>query len=515
MPRDGSEFGRRSFLGLATTGLLGASAVGNDGSERVRDRRSREERGRYPHSGTPYSWTLQKGDGPTPPGPEFDGEPPEYAAAWAAKELCTRIFVAQGDPRPTMETELRGASTLAPGFSIDLATVRVDEEREVVTVDHPGHPARSAVRAGSHGAVILPAYSGQLHFDPVDIEWRGPAADEPWPRGENPVQGDSDIDRTILEATLEAHMATPAVGSEHSGARSVAVVHEGELVGERYAEHYGPYTPQRSWSVNKSLTATLVGRLVDRDLLYLDEPVPVAAWLEDERDRITLRHLLNMSSGLDAVDTTGDPRTTFTPENEHGFVYFDGFNTVKDAIEYPARVPPGETFEYHNANPLLAGALAREAARQAGLDPTTLVQRELFEPLGMRSSVQEHDPYGNYIASGVWFTTARDMARLGLLYLNRGMYAGERLLSEEWVEYVGTPSETADHYSGFWWHDASENCDGIPEDAYYASGAFGQFILVIPSYDLVISRLGVNFPEDPVGMCQLATGAIEAVEAGG
>lgn len=286
-----------------------------------------------------YGWTLEKGDGPTPDGPEFDGEPAEYAAAWAAKELCTRIFVAERDPTPTYENELRGASALAPGFSIDTAHVRVDEDRQAVTVDHPGHPARTAVRAGSYGGVIAPAFSGELHFEPREIGWRGPAADEPWPRGENLVQGDSDIDRTMLAATLEAHMAMPAVGTDDAGARGIAVVHRDELVGERYTEHYGPYTPQRSWSVNKSLTSTLVGMLVDRDLLYLDEPVPVAAWRADERSEITLRQLLDMSSGLDQNNTTGDPRTTFTPHNEHAFVYFDGFDAVTDAIDNPARIP--------------------------------------------------------------------------------------------------------------------------------------------------------------------------------
>lgn len=464
---------------------------------------------------SPYDWTLETGDSPTPKGPHFDGDPAEYAAAWAAEELCTRIFVAGGDPEPTYETELRGASALAPGFAIDTADIRVDEAREAVTVDHPGQPARTAIRAGSYGSVILPVYSGELHFEQREIEWQGPPADAPWPRGENLVQTTSEINREMLAATLEAHMAMPAFGSDHAGARAVAVVHEGELVGERYREFYGPYTPQRSWSVNKSLTSTLVGTMVHRGLLYLDEPVPVADWQDDERSEITLRQLCNMASGLDQNNTTGDPRTTFTPENEHAFVYFDGFDTVADAVENPARIPPNEAFEYRNANPLIAAALAREAAAQYGLDPATLIQRELFEPLGMRSSVQSQDAHGNYIGSGTWFTTVRDMARLGLLYLNRGTFAGARLLSEDWVDFVSSRSPATTEYSGFWWqHPGGDECTEMPDDAYNAAGAFGQFILVVPSYDLVIARLGVNFPEDPVGMCQLATGAIRAIEAG-
>lgn len=455
-------------------------------------------------------WTLEKGEGPTPPGPEFDGQPAEYASAWSAKELCTRIFVAHGDPGTTVQTELRAASALAPGFFIDLAEITVDEEQEMVTVDHPGHPARSAVRAGSQGCVILPAYSGRLHFEPREFPWEGPSANEPWPLGERVWQGESRIDRVLLDAALEAHMDLP-------GSRSVAVVHKGELVGERYAPGYGPYTPQRAWSATKSVTATLVGIMVDRGLLTLDAPVPVAEWANDERAAITLRNMLNMNSGLRQNLFEGTERSleTFTPQNEHSFIYFDGFNTLADALEAPLHAAPETLWEYRNANVLIAAGLAREAARHAGYDSLALVHDEVFEPLGMRSSTLETDPYGNYIASGQWFTTARDLARLGLLYLQGGEYAGQRILSSEWVNFVRTPAPTSKGYGGFWWLNHDGAIIGVPEDAYWASGAFGQFSLVIPSHDLVIARLGVNLPPmDEIARNTLAVSVIRAVEVG-
>jgi len=464
-----------------------------------------------------YDWLLSTGEGPVPPGPEFDGQPAEYASAWGAKELCSRIFLADASPQPTIENELRMASALAPGFFIDLADIRVDEARRSVTVDHLGHPARTAVHTSSQGCIILPAFSGRLHFEPTEVQWQGPAADRPWPLGENLVQGESDINRALLDATLAAHMVSPAVTpDDDGGARSVVVLHEGELVGERYADGYGPFTEQRPWSVSKSLTATLVGMMVDRDLLFLDAPVPVAEWQGDDRGRVTLRNLLNMSSGIDQGRFEGTERSleTFTPANDHSFIYFDAYNTLKAAVTAPHNRPRNTAFEYRNGNVLIAAGLAREAAEQAGLDASTLIERLVFEPLGMRSSTMEHDAYGNYIASGQWFTTARDMARLGLLHLNEGMYAGQRLLSEEWVEFVQTPAPTTTEYGGFWWLEPEADCPGMPADAYNAGGAFGQFILVIPSRELVISRLGVNFPEDPAGMCQLATGVIRAIDVG-
>src|SRR5918999_4279608 len=129
---------------------------------------------------------------PTPPGPEFDGGPPEYASAFAAKELCSRVLIAGQDPEPIL-TDLRQASALAPGFAIDSADIRIDRRRKTVTVDHPGQPARTARRARSQGCVILPAWSGRLHFKPRRYRWRGPGARRPWPAGEQVRHGRSDI----------------------------------------------------------------------------------------------------------------------------------------------------------------------------------------------------------------------------------------------------------------------------------------------------------------------------------
>jgi CubicO group peptidase (beta-lactamase class C family) len=447
---------------------------------------------------------------PTPPGPEFDGAPAEYASAFAAKELCSRVLIAGQDPEPIM-TDLRQASALAPGFAIDSAAIDIDRRRQSVTVHHPGHPPRSAVRAKSQGCSILPAYSGRLHFKPTRYRWRGPSAGRPWPLGERLWHGASGIDRTLLDGALEAYVNRP-------GTRGVVVVHRGELVGERYAAGFGPFVPQRSWSVAKSITATLAGLLHDRRLLKLDARAPIPAWAGDARRAITVRQLLNMSSGLKQNQFEGTERSleTFTPESEHAFIYFDGFDTYADALEAPLEVPPGTRWQYRNANVLALAYAMRRVIRRAGGDPQSFPQRRLLEPLGMRSTTLETDPYGHFIASGTAFTTPRDLARLGLLHLRRGHHAGRRLLSARWVDFVRTPAPTTPGYGGFWWlnHD-SEEFPSLPADAYFASGAFGQSILVIPSHDLVIARMGWNVPDDRQGLDAFARAVLLAVERGG
>ncbi|MGH2953962.1 MAG: serine hydrolase domain-containing protein [Solirubrobacterales bacterium] len=161
----------------------------------------------------------------------------------------------------------------------------------------------------------------------------------------------------------------------------------------------------------------------------------------------------------------------------------------------------------------IASAVFRKVRRRGG-DPLEFPQRRLLEPLGMRSSTLETDPYGQYIASGATYTTARDLARLGLLHLNRGRFAGERIVSRRWVRFVRTPAPTASGYGGLWWLNGErQHFEGVPESAYFASGAFGQIALVVPSHNLVISRLGFTFPDDPA-IGDFAPAVIDAVERG-
>jgi CubicO group peptidase (beta-lactamase class C family) len=321
----------------------------------------------------------------------------------------------------------------------------------------------------------------------------------------------SNVDRPLLDAALETYIRRP-------GTRSVVVVHKGELVGEAYDPGFGPFTQQRSWSTAKSLTASLTGLLVDRGVLQLDKRPPLLReWDGDARRRITLRHLLNMSSGLKQNQFEGTARSleTFTPESEHAFIYFDGFDTYADALEAPLEVPPGTRWQYRNANVLSVAASIRRVLARDGEDLSVWAHRNLLQPLGMRTTTLETDPYGQFIASGTAFTTARDLARLGLLHLQNGRWDERQLLSRDWVRFVRTPAPTAPHYGGFWWinHDR-EAFPSLPENTFYASGAFGQNALVIPSHDLVIARMGFHFPDDDPGLDLFGRMALAAVERG-
>ena len=445
---------------------------------------------------------------PTPPGPEFQGDPAEYASAFAAKEICSRALIAKQDPEPIIN-DLRGAFVLAPGFVIDSADIAIDREQGRVTVSHPGQPPRTAMRAKDQGCVILPSYSGKLHYKPRALPWQGPSRNKRWPVGERIWRGKSDIDRSALDRALDTYI-------KREGTRALVVVHKGELVGERYAPGFGPFIQQRSWSTAKSVTASIVGLLVDRGKLALDRRPPLLReWKSDKRREITLRNLLNMSSGLkqNQYEGTVNSLQTFTPESEHAFIYFDGFDTYADALEAPLEVPPNTRWQYRNANVLAAAASAKRVLARDGKNFSAWAQRHLLEPLGMRTTTLETDPYGQFIASGTAFTTARDLARLGLLHLQNGRWNGRRLLSRRWTKFVRTPAPTANHYGGFWWiNSGQEAFPSLPPDTYYASGAFGQASLVIPSHDLVIARMGWNVPDDDIGLDAFARLVLMAAE---
>jgi CubicO group peptidase (beta-lactamase class C family)/DNA-binding beta-propeller fold protein YncE len=445
---------------------------------------------------------------PTPPGPEFEGDPAEYASAFAAKEICSRALIAMEDPAPIIN-DLRAGFVLAPGFVIDSAEIEIDRDARRVTVSHPGQPPRTAVRAKDQGCVILPGYSGQLHYEPRALPWRGPPRHRRWPVGERVWHGKSDIDQNALDLALDTYI-------QREGTRALVVVHKGELVGERYAPGFGPYVQQRSWSTAKSVTASIVGLLVDRGKLKLDRRPPLLReWNADERREITLRNLLNMSSGLkqNQYEGTVNSLQTFTPESEHAFIYFDGFDTYADALEAPLEVPPNTRWQYRNANVLSAAASARRVLARNGRNFSKWAQRHLLEPLGMRTTTLETDPYGQFIASGTAFTTARDLARLGLVHLQDGRSNGRRVLSRKWTKFVRTPAPTATHYGGFWWiNSGQEAFPSLPPDTYYASGAFGQASLVIPSHDLVIARMGWNVPDDDIGLDAFARLVVSAAE---
>ena len=376
----------------------------------------------------------------------------------------------------------------------------VDYERKGVVIGS-GHGApkmRAAFREGVGCVILAPDQTFEdierlpeltLPYPPGD-----PAATA-WPEGD--LITDAALPPGIDVAALEA--ASDWAFERESPQQvtlSLLVVHNGRIIHERYAPGVDMTTRTRTWSTAKSLAVTLIGMLVDEGKMHLDEPLGFE-WLPrarspktDPRNAITLRHVLNMSSGLDTVDNGGLEYATGS-----GMSYWAGASSVRGALRQPLMREPGTNWDYENYDTLLAVYKMKQVLG----DQQTYQEfprRRLLDKIGMRNTLVSTDRFGDFILSSQVYTNARDLARFGLLYLQNGVWNGERLISEEWIDFVRTPAPATvgrgSQYGGQWWL-VPENRDDVPKDAYSTSGNRGQYAVVVPSHDLVIVRRGLDY----------------------
>jgi len=371
----------------------------------------------------------------------------------------------------------------------------VDADAGTATVTDPRVGSRTARYSGDQGCTILPAGNSDVFFEPVDVPSSLPdPSTQDWPTGDRNAWSDFEgVDSAALEATLDWAFDDEAL-ERPQNTRGVVVVHRGRLVAERYADGWGPYTPQISWSMGKSIASALTGVLVEQGEYAPDDPAPVPEWQgpEDPRRNIRIVDLLRMSSGLDFDNFGLDPDASYVAANEHFRIYFDGVNVHLHAINQPQRYEPGAVWRYRNSDPLSLMYIARRAVEARGGDFLTFPQRQLFDRVGMRSMVLETDAWGNFIVTGYDFGGSRDWARFGLLHLNDGVWEGERVLPEGWSELVSTPApgDGSRGYGGLFWLNRGGAMEGVPADAYWAAGYMGQRTLIVPSRDLVVVRQG-------------------------
>lgn len=291
--------------------------------------------------------------------------------------------------------------------------------------------------------------------------------------------------------------------------RALIILRNGEPIYEAYGPGYGPDNKLISWSMAKSVTAVLIGILVSDGRLVLDDPAPVPAWQRpgDPRGTITLRHLLNMASGLEHVEEAPNAWEADTV----AMLFGDGAQNMAGFAEAkPPVAAPGEQFVYSTATSVILSDIIARALTESEVPEVrreavrNFIDGRLSGPLGMRSLTPEFDAHGTMIGGSVMHATARDFAKFGEFLRRRGETPdGRRLVPERWIDFMLTPSPANAGYGGHIWLNRRQPgvesalwADRGPEDLFACIGHQGQFIIVSPGAGLTIVRLGISTDDE-------------------
>jgi len=413
-----------------------------------------------------------------------------HHASGFAKTMCSAVFITGLDI--DFAAENVGYFTAPYAERAKLGKPVVDRKAMTVSVSVPNGPTRVSQYLGDQGCVTLPIGAKSVSFTPVKLKSElPPAATTPWPLGD--LMPKDPLPKEIDEAKLKL-AAEAAFDPSESLTAAFVVTWKGRLIAERYGPNITASTPLESWSMGKSLTATLMGILIHEGIYRLDQPAPIPEWqtANDPRQQIKIQDLLRMSSGI-RIKAPGDPEFDGSSYPDHLYLYTGSVNSFQYAATRPQQWPPNTIGRYRNTDPVLINYLTRLAVEKRGEEYLSFPRRALFDKIGIRTFVMETDPFGNFLTQGYELASGRDWARLGNLYLQDGVWNGERILPEGFVKFATTvaPAWAADQrpvYGGFIWINGTGEYP-VEKEAYYFAGAGGQTTLVIPSHDLVVVRL--------------------------
>ncbi len=306
-------------------------------------------------------------------------------------------------------------------------------------------------------------------------------AEGDWPLG----SGNSAIE-SRLQTQLDSVLSKDnALGLN---TRALLVVKDGQLVAESYASGFDATSKLLGWSMAKSVTAMLVGHLEMKKLLDVHKQPVFPEWGDDQRRDIRFDDLLHMSSGLDFPETY-----------EPGMGVTDMLFTAASAAELPLAAPlihtPGEVFEYSSGTTNLFSKLIFERTGNSPQSQMEFLHKALRQPLALQNFVFETDPSGVPVGSSYLYASARDWAKIGQLMLNRGELNGYRLVSEDWVDRALAPNNSTNTKSygyQFWLNmgDTTLRWPDLPKESFAALGNRKQVVMVVPSHNTVIVRLG-------------------------
>lgn len=400
-------------------------------------------------------------------------------SGYSAKSVASGVFVAKSS-QELIEVSDNGFSP------VTLASNIVDLKNKEVTSNVFGFKNRTAVYREGLGAVVInDDYDANASYL---VPKRNKTPNNlPFPYGDLPQKDTvfSNIDYTKLTKVVDDYFNE---NTPENTTRALIVIYKNQIITEKYAEGFDENSRLIGWSMGKSLMSAVCGVLNFQGKLIVDDPAPIDAWKNDERAKITINNLLQMNSGLEWEED-------YTKISDVTKMLYLDTDMTKSQIDKPLVGAPNETWNYSSGTSNLLSGIIRNKFKihQEYLD---FWYTDLFDKIGMHSMIFETDLAGNYVASSYGWANARDWAKFGLLYLNKGNWNGEQIFSEDWVNYTVKPTNGSQGvYGAQFWLNAGGHMPDVPKDLFFADGYQGQRVFIIPSKELVVVRLGVTYSQ--------------------
>lgn len=404
-------------------------------------------------------------------------------SGYSAKNACSCAFI-QGRTKESINKEELGS------FPLSLGSIEINYKDSSVTGTVLGMARRKAIYRGGLGCTLVNDVSedvlrSQRFTGPVINK----VSDTIWNASGN---ADSlSINKTKLDEAISL-LFQEQYNNKPLLTKAVLVVYKNKIIAEKYGAGYDQNSMFLGWSMAKSVTAALVGILSKQGKLSPEQPAPVDIWQQDDRRQITIENLLQQTSGLNFKED-------YSSYSSATNMLFNKGDMAGYVETLPLKVKPGTEFYYSSGNSNILSGIVRSTVGDK--DYHSFLYRELFHKLGMYHSVMEPDASGTFVGSSYIWASARDYAKFGMLYLNDGVWNGERILPEGWVKKTTTApnaNRLKNYGYQFWLNGFNEKKPSqkefpqMPADFFYADGYGGQRIYIVPSLQLVAVRLGLN-----------------------
>jgi CubicO group peptidase (beta-lactamase class C family) len=410
-------------------------------------------------------------------------------SGYGSKNLCSAVYLQHRNPGDVIKEDLGD-------FPLTLGTFTVNEKDSSVTGSVWGLAKRKTIYRKGVGCTIINDLTEEEIRKQQFVLPAKPRVNSDsiaWPYGDKlPDTIPVNINKEKLEVAVNNVMNETTADGKTVYSRAVLVIYDGNIVAEKYAPGFDKSTVMLGWSMSKSFTAAMIGILVKENKLSVDAPAPVAAWANTKKQKITLKQLLQQTTGLDFTENYTRPSSVTK-------MLFSKGDMAAYAESLALKHEPGTVFNYSGGNSNILSKIIRQTV--GAKDYAAFPYSELFYKINAYSFLMEPDASGTYIGSSYSYATARDFARFGLLYYNNGVWNGEQILPVNWVKESIHPSvaDELKHYGyQFWLNGYDEKdptkrrCPDIPSDMFLADGYGGQDVYIIPSQKLVVLRLGLH-----------------------